>query len=81
MEHRISVVTSDDQERMIATLTAAFLIDPFMRWMLPDPQQYLGAFPPMLRALGRASNPINLALFERHGFCSVGCVRVGYVPA
>ena len=39
---------------MIATLTAAFLRDPFMRWMLPDPQQYLvEAFPPMMRALGR----------------------------
>ncbi len=55
MEHRISVVTSDDQERMIATLTAAFLRDPFMRWMLPDPQRYLESFPPMMRALGRAA--------------------------
>ena len=55
MEHRISVVTSDDQERIIATVTVAFLIDPITRWMLPDPQQYLEAFPSMLRALGRAS--------------------------
>ena len=55
MEHRVSVVTSDDQERMIATLTAAFLIDLIMRWMLPDPQQYLEAFPPVLRALGRTA--------------------------
>ena len=70
MEHRISVVTSDDQERMIATLTAAFLIDPITRWMLPDPQQYLEAFPSMLRPLGRAACEHNTA-FATAGFSGV----------
>lgn len=45
---------AQDVGRALACLTAAFLTDPFMRWMLPDAVQYLKAFPEMTRpALAR----------------------------
>jgi GNAT superfamily N-acetyltransferase len=38
--------------RCFAVLTLAFGSDPPFRWLWPDPQQYLGAFPRYARALG-----------------------------
>lgn len=32
------------------------------------------------RAYLASSSPINLSLYERHGFCSIGCVEVGSAP-
>ena len=40
---------SADKERMIATLVTAFTSDPFIRWMLPEPRQYLLYFPEVLK--------------------------------
>lgn len=34
-----------DERRVVATLLAAFAADPAVRWMYPDPQQYLTHFP------------------------------------
>ena len=38
-----------DFDRSIATLVAAFIADPFIRWMFPDPKQYLDYFPLVLK--------------------------------
>lgn len=45
----------EDYERSVASLVAAFLRDPFIRWMFPDSRQYLHYFPLVLKYLaGRA---------------------------
>ena len=38
-----------DYDRSIASLVAAFIADPFIRWMFPDPKQYLDNFPLVLK--------------------------------
>lgn len=44
-----------DYDRSIASLVAAFITDPFIRWMLPDSKQYLDYFPLVLKYFaGRA---------------------------
>lgn len=50
----VSVVPASpaDHDRLIATLTASFVADPFVRWMLPDATQYFHYFPQMLRHFG-----------------------------
>jgi ribosomal protein S18 acetylase RimI-like enzyme len=45
---QIITASVDDRDRGIATQTAAFVADPFLRWMFPDAQQYLDVFPQML---------------------------------
>ena len=37
----VSTVSNADKERAIATIVTAFSGDPIVRWMLPEPQQYL----------------------------------------
>ncbi len=44
----VSAATTD-KERLIATLVTAFTSDPFIRWMLPEPRQYLVYFPAVLK--------------------------------
>ncbi len=34
-----------EQKKSIASLVTAFMLDPFMRWMLPEPEQYLNYSP------------------------------------
>lgn len=44
-----------DYDRSIAALVAAFISDPFIRWMFPDAKQYLQYFPQVLKYFaGRA---------------------------
>ena len=44
-----------DKERLVATLVTAFTQDPMIRWMFPDPRQYLVYFPQVLKYFaGRA---------------------------
>ena len=44
-----------DQERALATLTMAFSTDPVLRWVYPDPHQYVTHFPGLMRHFaGRA---------------------------
>jgi len=38
-----------DYDRSIASLVAAFITDPFIRWMFPDSKQYLDNFPLVLK--------------------------------
>lgn len=51
----IWTATAADAERCLAVLTLAFGSDPPCRWVWPDPQQYLEAFPRFARAFGGAA--------------------------
>jgi GNAT superfamily N-acetyltransferase len=45
----ISTVAHADKERAVATIVTAFSGDPALRWVLPDPQQYLTHGPEFVR--------------------------------
>lgn len=47
-----TVAANEDRERMMAALVAAFIGDPFIRWIFPDSLQYLTYFPEILRYFG-----------------------------
>lgn len=47
------ITTARDGDRAIATLVLAFVADPAMRWLYPEPSRYLAGFPRLVRALGR----------------------------
>ena len=46
----ISIISSADTGRALATLTAAFIQDPFFRWVYPSATGYLDGFPKLIRA-------------------------------
>ena len=48
----VAPATPEDRERCTATFVAAFVDDPLMRWMFPDADQYLSAFPEVIRHYG-----------------------------
>ena len=45
----VSTVADGDNERAVATIVTAFSGDPALRWVLPDPQQYLMYAPEFVR--------------------------------
>ncbi len=47
----ISIVGVADSERAIATIVTAFTADPIVRWVLPEPHQYLTHAPGLVRRL------------------------------
>jgi GNAT superfamily N-acetyltransferase len=49
------VKVARDEERVVGTITVAFVADPAMRWLYPGPTQYLLGFPKLLRALGHGA--------------------------
>ena len=63
----ISTVASGDNERAIGTIMTAFTADPALRWVLPDPHQYLTHGPEFVRRFcGRAFD--NQSGFVAEGF-------------
>jgi GNAT superfamily N-acetyltransferase len=51
----VSLATPDDSVGVIATLVAAFVDDPFIRWLFPKPERYLTAFPLVLKYFAGAA--------------------------
>jgi GNAT superfamily N-acetyltransferase len=51
----VSVAAQYDSASVIATLVTAFVDDPFIRWMFPKPETYLGAFPGVLKYFAGAA--------------------------
>ena len=45
----VSTVADGDNERAVATIVTAFSGDPALRWVFPDPQQYLMYAPEFVR--------------------------------
>ncbi len=63
----ITIVADGDNERAVATIMTAFTTDPALRWVLPDPQQYLTRGPEFVRRFcGRAFD--NQSGFVAEGF-------------
>ena len=55
MQSDVKTAGQQDSEQVVATLTAAFVVDPMNRFAFPDPQNYLVHFPHFVRAFaGRA---------------------------
>ena len=48
----IKTSTDDDISRVIDTIVLGFSADPFIRWLLPEPQQFLTVFPTLVRLFG-----------------------------
>lgn len=48
----IVAATAADEDTIMALLVLAFGTDPAVRWLYPDPQQYLTAWPEFVRAFG-----------------------------
>jgi hypothetical protein len=62
----VQLAQQDDTQRVLDTLTLAFAADPAVRWMYPDPQQYLQSFPAFAHAFG------GRAIARRTAFISEG---------
>lgn len=43
---------SGESDRVAAVMTTAFASDPVLRWVFPDPHQYVTYFPQLMRAFG-----------------------------
>jgi ribosomal protein S18 acetylase RimI-like enzyme len=48
----MSIVGVEDEAQAIASLVMAFVRDPVMRWMYPEPDAYLAHFPTFARRFG-----------------------------
>ena len=48
----IQVADPQDETRLLATLTSAFINDPPVRWLYPEPDRYLQHYPAFARAFG-----------------------------
>ena len=62
--------TPEDRDRCTATAVAAFVNDPLMRWMFPDAEQYLAAFPQVARHYGGTAFDLGTA-FRTDDFAGV----------
>ena len=52
MSTNARTMTSDEEDRAIATIVLAFAADPVTRWTWPESRQYLAAMPTFVRAFG-----------------------------
>ena len=48
----IGIATPAHEERVIATLLLAFGADPIVRWLYPDPREYVTTFPVLAKTFG-----------------------------
>ena len=48
-------VGADERQLAVATLTLAFAAGPFLRWMYPEPGEFLAHFPELMFAFGGAA--------------------------
>ncbi len=64
--------TPEDRDRCTATLVAAFVNDPLMRWMFPDADQYLAAFPQVIRHYGGTAFDLGTA-FRTDDCAGIAC--------
>jgi len=76
----INTVAGDDKERAVATIVTAFSGDPALRWVFPDPQQYLRHAPEFVRRFcGKAFE--DQSAFAAKGFMGAALwLRPGVEP-
>ena len=51
----VQVATTREEDLVVGTMTVAFVTDPAMRWIYPEPSQYLAGFPRLVGALGKGA--------------------------
>lgn len=78
--HVINTATRDDEDRCINVLALAFSNDPAMRWMYPDPQQYLRYMPRFVRAFGGRAFEHGTAQILGHGAAAALWLPPGVGP-
>ncbi len=49
---QVQTAGSNEQPRLVATMSLAFSTDPAVRWMYPEPEKYLAYFPLFVSAFG-----------------------------
>lgn len=49
----VRTVATVDTDRVVGIIAVAFVADPAMRWLYPDPHQYVTSFPVLVRAFGQ----------------------------
>ena len=49
---QVTTVNEGQRDDIMGLMTAAFVADPMMRWLFPDPAVYLRAFPAFANAFG-----------------------------
>jgi ribosomal protein S18 acetylase RimI-like enzyme len=49
----VRTVATADTDRLVGIVAVAFVADPAMRWLYPDPHRYLRSFPALVRAFGQ----------------------------
>lgn len=59
----IKTVTASDEANVIAMQVLTFNDDPMMRWMYPEPRQYLTHFPHFIRTFGGKAFEHNTAYY------------------
>ena len=52
LEQKIKTATETEKDQCVSVIVLAFASDPGVRWMYPDPHQYLENFPRFVRAFG-----------------------------
>lgn len=50
-----AIVRTHQRQQAVATLTLAFAADPILRWMYPEPAEFLAHFPEVMLAFGGAA--------------------------
>lgn len=63
---QIRTATISDQKPIIAGMTLAFSSDPAVRWMYPDPDDYLTHFPRFVQAFGGKAFACQSAYWMNH---------------
>jgi GNAT superfamily N-acetyltransferase len=66
----IKTATPAEADQCIAVIVLAFSSDPGVRWMYPDPQQYLNNFPHFVRAYGGRAFQQNTAQYVDRFFAA-----------
>lgn len=54
-QHQSTVRPAADEDRAVATITAAFAKDPVVRWFIRDDGRYAKYFPPFVKVFGGAA--------------------------
>jgi GNAT superfamily N-acetyltransferase len=80
MDVDLATVSDDERNRATATLLLAFSADPVMRWIYPEPESFVTAFPALLLAFGGRSF-IDETVWRLGDFVAVGLwMRPGVDP-
>jgi len=67
----VRTVTTAETDKAVDALVLAFSADPTVRWIYPDPHQFLAAWPAMIRAFGGKTIEHGSA-YAVNGFAGVG---------